>query len=633
MDHRIRAKVGAALKEARKLLDTTRSPVLPADAPHTYGNKYDLAERAVTTMAGAQVALMEEAAPRWSQHVPQMQAWAKEGKTVTMRFESVTACDFIRTATRKEESPSVVRESSSSLFGTSKSSTKVVRTVIEHFWKQSATWKLTVYAGGDATANSLVLLDRVGTCELKTVGTEGRDPSAPNRGSAASSEMSLSWLLARFEAAGGLAVGFSIDRDVASCRTPVENDDTRAALAWLQQARSFWSSANSCLRSATNYGAPDRKQLGAQNGNLNGVFDINSAVFCLDESDAAPGAVAGRGVLLSDADVGGFLAHYKQSFARAVASGAFPPAPGTAGAPCLATTVEATLYAVCVASERALAAAGECLRAIEAMLQDQIVAAVGKHLEQKDFDEYMEFHNRRLFQPEYRPRPFSFAVRRPGGAPCGSVSITAASGGGGGADLPIKTMVLRSDGDEVAPMKFALSASANVEILGERYLHATVLTSFNGHIPRLTLEARARQFGSYVLLVGKLAAADTFDPVAAIVIANKDELNIPLMLETVPTPKEFRDAIDSLSPEQQAFCKAYRGMQLASSVFALAVIQIQPQLERVLNLDDGALTKEIALNRELMEFFTTYQVGVFSLFTVTFYANHAHNLTRSPSHL
>ena len=105
---------------------------------------------------------------------------------------------------------------------------------------------------------------------------------------------------------------------------------------------------------------------------------------------------------------------------------------------------------------------------------------------------------------------------------------------------------------------------------------------------------------------------------------------IPLLLETVPSPKEFRDAVESLSPEQQAFCSAYRGMQLASSVFALVIIEVQPQLERVLNLDDGALTKEIALNRELMELFTTYQIsadllsydprsdGCVFLFTVTF---------------
>jgi hypothetical protein len=34
----------------------------------------------------------------------------------------------------------------------------------------------------------------------------------------------------------------------------------------------------------------------------------------------------------------------------------------------------------------------------------------------------------------------------------------------------------------------------------------------------------------------------------------------------MPTPKEFKDAIESLSPEQRRFCKPFRSMQLASSL-------------------------------------------------------------------
>lgn len=36
-------------------------------------------------------------------------------------------------------------------------------------------------------------------------------------------------------------------------------------------------------------------------------------------------------------------------------------------------------------------------------------------------------------------------------------------------------------------------------------------------------------------------------------------------LEAIPTAKEFRDAIESLSAEQQRFAKAFRSMQLESS--------------------------------------------------------------------
>jgi hypothetical protein len=85
-------------------------------------------------------------------------------------------------------------------------------------------------------------------------------------------------------------------------------------------------------------------------------------------------------------------------------------------------------------------------------------------------------------------------------------------------------------------------------------------------------------------------------------------MTIPLLVETIPTPKQFRDAISSLSPEQQAFAKAYRSMQLASTLFGMVIVQIKPQLEKVLNLSDDALTKEIQLTQDLMKLFIEYQI-------------------------
>ncbi len=52
--------------------------------------------------------------------------------------------------------------------------------------------------------------------------------------------------------------------------------------------------------------------------------------------------------------------------------------------------------------------------------------------------------------------------------------------------------------------------------------------------------ARARQFSSFILLVGSIASADVFLPKYAIIIKNKDDLKIPLMLEQIPTPKVGR---------------------------------------------------------------------------------------------
>jgi len=100
----------------------------------------------------------------------------------------------------------------------------------------------------------------------------------------------------------------------------------------------------------------------------------------------------------------------------------------------------------------------------------------------------------------------------------------------------------------------------------------------------------------------------TLDPKDAIIIQNKDELIIPLLLEEMPTAKEFKDAIQSLSPEQQRFAKSYRSMQLSSSVFGVCIVQIKPQLETLLGLPADSLDKEMKLTQDLMELFVEYQV-------------------------
>ena len=78
--------------------------------------------------------------------------------------------------------------------------------------------------------------------------------------------------------------------------------------------------------------------------------------------------------------------------------------------------------------------------------------------------------------------------------------------------------------------------------------------------------------------------ATTFDPKHAVVVQNKDEVLIPLITEVLPSAKEFKDAT------------------------VVCIIQLKPQLERVLNLLDGALTKEIQLTQQLMSLFIDYQI-------------------------
>ena len=109
-------------------------------------------------------------------------------------------------------------------------------------------------------------------------------------------------------------------------------------------------------------------------------------------------------------------------------------------------------------------------------------------------------------------------------------------------------------------------------------------------------------------MLGTMVSGNTFKPTHGIIIQNKDELFLSLMLETIPSAKQFRDAIESLSPEQQRFAKAFRAMQLESTLFAMCVVQIKPQMEKLLNLPNESLIKEIKLTQDLMEMFIKYQI-------------------------
>lgn len=122
------------------------------------------------------------------------------------------------------------------------------------------------------------------------------------------------------------------------------------------------------------------------------------------------------------------------------------------------------------------------------------------------------------------------------------------------------------------------------------------------------MNARARQFSSFLVLIGKVSGPGQFQPRYGMIVKDKDDITIPLQTEALPSPKEFSDAISSLSPEQQRFARAFRSMQLASTLFAVCILQIKPQMEKLLKLPYDALTKEIQLTQDLQEMFIKYQI-------------------------
>jgi hypothetical protein len=61
----------------------------------------------------------------------------------------------------------------------------------------------------------------------------------------------------------------------------------------------------------------------------------------------------------------------------------------------------------------------------------------------------------------------------------------------------------------------------------------------------LRLVAQARQFSSVVVLLGSISATGEFSTSDAFLVQNKDEVVVPLLLEQLPTAREFRGGAGS----------------------------------------------------------------------------------------
>lgn len=590
--HSFRAEVEAALEQLRRILDEERHPQYPADVAHEYEDKYLLSELATKAATAGLVqlfsTLLDDTWPGFSgQALPK---WATGAPLLV--FSSCQFCELKQTVDKEIQVGSTKIEETEGILGSWKTKVKTKTEVQEHLWNWTATWRLYVTTPG--SNQSFPLLSGSGGTTLKTMTTPPAKPQQPRPTAecAPTLELDMTWLARRLRAG---AVDFTVNRTAPDCRTPARNKDMQAALSFFKKAHLLGDSAANILMG----------QLGTLlGGDTPGVakpgevFQPVLAMFALDGATAAS-----RPVLAADMDVvlsahrRSLLAHREsqnQHLGR-IADGSD-------------VSLNPSLISLLIVVQEMASLARQltsAVRELERMLQEQLTAAIGKTLQPVDFGEYMEFHTGELLRPAYKPRPFVFSVRRAQHHPEGTVSIEVSQQN---SHQAISSFGLHR---EAAPvMRMQLSSAATISFTGEHFVHAAVFHQFARQQKQdLRLVARARQLSCFVLVVGKIISSDTFKPAAALIIQNKDELVIPLLLETVPSPKEFLDSIQSLSPEQQRFAKAFRKMQLSSSLFAVAIVQIKPALEKVLNLPEHSLTKEIQLTQDLIELFVRYQVA------------------------
>ncbi|CAM9214091.1 unnamed protein product [Chrysoparadoxa australica] len=610
-----RQKVEQAVAKVKTLLENSRQPQYPADVAHQYVDKFLLAERLGLVSVKALHTLLtlisgdhaSENTPAKAEWLDQVKVWEASGASVTLRFSSEQRCKFMKTAKRREStttgSSTTVAHSSTWLSG--RSSTDVTRTsfveIEEWFWLLEHSYSITAYPG-NRLSEAAELVARDTSVELVTR-TKASPKSEVNVFQPIDLEITPLVKLLGPENEGV----FSIDRASASCWTPRRNTQVDALYVFMSRFLGWSTSVkNYFTNSVFPVQPPHALNLSSMDAAEAGVFVPVVPLF--EEGGSTPDTRTAP--MLSLSDVAAMMQEQERGLGEKLSElrKTFGSAAG------LITIHEASLCLLLQHTRTIAVALRDGVDFVEDMLRKQVVAAIGKEVTAQDVAEYMRFHNRKLFAPGVMPRPWHFDVRRGAGhAPEGSVSIECSnpsnSAARSPAEGPITTSVRVLHGSDSPPMKFALNAATDVSFEGPHYLHGYIQHKFSGEpVMSHSLVARARQFSSFVLMVGRIAGADLFEPMHAIIVKDKDEVILPLLMDPLPTPKEFKDAIESLSPEQQRFAKAFRAMQLESTLFGVLVVQIKPQMEALLRLPEGSLTKEIQLTQDLMELFIKYQV-------------------------
>eukprot|EP00961_Rhodomonas_salina_P269174 3637254-Rhodomonas_salina.1 len=537
-----RRRVDKATKTVRQILHRTRSPVYAADAEHSYSDKFVLCNMLVRLALGSTFQSLSVAGIS-DQDSATLIEWSKDA-TVSLRLAGSESCRFVQELSREEESNerrTVGRKGNQ----TSSTSSKNVTKITEYQWKVEGTWHLAAFRGvGSSNADQISIFSQDFSREVMTgskINPRANSYVFPNL------DVDISWLLRHLGGSDG-SPDFEIRREVESCRTPRRNKDIDDALlctskvsAWCASVRRFF--ANQVFPIAT---------LGLEGGQRPDILGINTeGVFVpvvplfIQNSDTEEM----EQLCFSPTDISALLDEQKRTLAARISLVAAGfPAPENS-----VITPSVVRLCICIDHLRdVIVQLHQGVDCVEDMLRKQLCAAIGKELSSSDFAAFRRFHDRKLFRDETQPLPFSYAVRRsPLHSPEGLITMEEHSDPTSGAIAePVFTHVRQ--GPAATPMRFSLNAATSVRFTGQRTLHAWLRTDFSGQpAPEVTLSARARQLSSFIVLVGRIASADCFEPSHAMVVQNKDDVRIPLQVSTIPTPKEFKDAISSLSPEQQ----------------------------------------------------------------------------------
>jgi len=579
-DSRFKQQVASALKTVEQVLHINKHPRLPGDVNHNYIDKFQVVELLGSIALASTINSLEYLGLS-AESLQKLKQWSSN-QQITLRLKSEEKCVFDREVKRDVEN--VHSSHGSTNFGVTH---KTVTTITEFFWIFTVNYELFAFQGTNAD-DKITLKNGTGTTELKTtVNATPRPVSTvyPNV------DILIGWLLGSLK--DDLSLNFSINRTSKKCRTPRRNPVVEKGIEFFME---FYLWAQKVENYITQLIAVEPSHHSTNQFDRSMMFVPVMPLF-----DRGRDKKTSDAIVLKPTEVSSLIQEQHNSLKRKFdqLKQTFPDNKK------VITHHVGGLKVVALHIQDISQYFYDGVNYIEDLLMKQLIGAIGKVVTPLDFQEYMLWHNNRIFRKEYAPKNFAFPIRLPDHYPEGVISIDMKPNGG--ISQPIRT--LARHGRIQAPIKFPINAATNVTLGGDLSIHSFVSYQFEDD-PGATfkLRARTRQFSCFIFMVGSFGSNTLFLPKCAVLLRNKDDLNIPLTFEQIPTPKAFKDAIESLSPEQKRFAQAYRSMQLAGSLFGVCAIHMKPQLEKLLRLPYDGLTKEIRLTQDLLDLFLDYAI-------------------------
>ena len=613
-------KVNDALKDVERILCIEKKPSIAGDVDHTYGDKYEL----VNSVSNISIIAYMNTLQQLGLDADVLKSIDVSAPT-TLRFDASTSCKMLEKKVvdvpMNRSYEETVETKSTGILGNSKTKrvNKVVQHIEEWHYKVETSWSVSVYSGTNV-AEKIVIKARQGSTTLIS---QSKSSPLPEHKDYTPVELSLTWLLQQIDT-DQLTSMFRVDVEESKTKTPRRNAATENAIdfakrlkAWASTVQAFMVKLDtSILVGMHNPALPTEPMARAMLRNMASHQIFNPILPLMEESseediqDTASTNVEnklalrlqesdGRAnhCLLPLQDMTKLLHEHVNSMSLALGKIQKSFSPDKEDN--IVAFSEAAMYLITSHLPQLVDNFVESMAYVEDMMEQQLLAAIGKRLTSGDLDTFVKYHNARMLSPI--PQPFSQAIRQPEHNPVGLITIESS-------DDEHKCIHTHTRLVDNSLLKMPLNAATTLEMTGKQYLYGWLNHRFEKDHHRYQLVSRARQFSAFILVIGTMTGPNTIDPKNAIIIQNKDEVIIPLLLNELPTAKEFKDAVNSLSPEQQAFAQAYRSMQLQSSVFGIAVIQIKPQLEVLLGLPQNSLDKEMKLTQDLMQLFTEFQV-------------------------